>query len=73
MVCSRRPLDLHRLQETGDWAGEWFAALETASSGTDPKYSGQMTAVLSLAGGKLLTDDFAPVENLLRPVVDEQN
>ena len=31
-----------------------------------------MSAVLALSEGHLLTDDFAPVDNLLRPVFAEQ-
>ena len=31
-----------------------------------------MAAVLTLAEGQVLTDDFAPVDNLLRPVFADQ-
>lgn len=72
MVCSRRPLDLSHLADTGDWSGKPFAAMETLPSETTPKLSGQMSAVLALSEGQLLTDDFAPVDNLLRPVFADQ-
>lgn len=72
MVCSRVPLDLKNLAATGDWTGEPFAALETKPGRTEPDFSGQMSAVLALAEGHILTDDFAPVDNLLRPVFANQ-
>lgn len=72
MVCSRRPLDLKQLGETGDWSNEWFAACERQPGDSQPRLLGQMAAVLTLAEGQLLTDDFAPVDNLLRPVFADQ-
>ena len=72
MVCSRRPLDLRGLADTGDWSGEWFAALETKPGQSEPTLTGQMAAVLTLAENQILTDDFAPVDNLLRPVFADQ-
>ena len=72
MVCSRKPLDLQGLSDTGDWNGDWFAALETPADKSQRKLLGQMAAVLTLGEGQMLTDDFAPVDNLLRPVVAEQ-
>ena len=72
MVCSRRPIDLRGLADTGDWSGEWFAALETIPGQSEPKLLGQMAAVLTLAEGQILTDDFAPVDNLLKPVFADQ-
>ena len=72
MVCSRRPLDLMHLADTGDWTGQPFAAMETLPSEATPKLTGQMSAVLALSEGLLLTDDFAPVDNLLRPVFADQ-
>ena len=65
---SRQPLDLKSLDETGDWSGGPFASLETESGQTEVTLSGQMNAVLALAEGQILTDDFAPVDNLLVPV-----
>lgn len=72
MVCSRRPLDLRRLAETGDWTGDWFAAMELPAGETRSKLYGQMAAILTLSEGQLLTDDFCPVDNLLRPVFADQ-
>ena len=72
MVCSRRPLDLRGLADTGDWTGDWFAAMETKPGQSSPTLTGQMAAVLTLAEGQVLTDDFAPVDNLLRPVFADQ-
>jgi hypothetical protein len=72
MVCSRRPLDLTHLSETGDWNQDWFAAYEAEGSDSKPKLMGQMAAVLSLSEGQTLTDDYAPVDNLLRPVFADQ-
>ena len=72
MVCSRRPLDLRDLSTTGDWSGDWFAARETRQGETRPVNLGQMASLLSLSEGQLLTDDFAPVDNLLGPVFADQ-
>ena len=72
MVCSLQPLNLNSLGETGDWQSGPFASLETNSNEPQPKLGGQMKAVLALAEGQVLTDDFAPVENLLIPVFKNQ-
>lgn len=70
MVCSRVPLDLKSLDETGDWTGGPFASLETIASSGQATKSGHMESILALAGGQILTDDFAPVDNLLVPLFD---
>lgn len=72
MVCSRRPLDLTAIAKTGDWSTGPFASLETKPESGEPALSGQMSSVLALADGKILTDDFAPVDNLLAPVFSGQ-
>ncbi len=72
MVCSRQPIDLKSLDDTGDWTGGPFAALQTEPGRAEPTLSGQMSAVLALAEGQILTDDFAPVDNLLVPVFMSQ-
>lgn len=72
MVCSRQPLDLKSLDDTGDWTGGPFASMETFPGKSEPVLSGQMSAVIGLAEGQILTDDFAPVDNLLVPVFDAQ-
>lgn len=70
MVCSRQPLDLLSLDNTGDWKSGPFASLETPSGQKDPVYGGQMRSVIALSEGQLLTDDHAPVDNLLAPIFD---
>jgi hypothetical protein len=72
MVCSRKPLDLKSLEQTGEWSGGPFASLETIDGQKEPALSGQMSAVIGLAEGQILTDDFAPVDNLLIPVFNNQ-
>ena len=72
MVCSRQPINLNSLEDTGDWTGGPFASLETPSGQTEPQLTGQMSAVLALSEGQVLTDDFAPVDNLLVPVFMSQ-
>jgi len=72
VACSLRKLDLTNLGTSGGyWDSDPFAAMETDGSGTR-HYSGQMAAVLQLARGITLTDDYAPVENLLLPVFSDQ-
>lgn len=73
MVCSREKLDLKSLDDTGDWRGGPFASYETPEGAQEPVVSGQMKIVLQLAEGEILTDDFAPVDNLLAPVFDDQD
>jgi hypothetical protein len=73
IVASRRRLDFSRLQVESDyWSGGPFAALETDVTTNTQHMSGQMSAVLALARGITLTDDYAPVDNLLAPVVTRQ-
>ncbi|WP_373650061.1 fused MFS/spermidine synthase [Schlesneria sp. DSM 10557] len=72
MVCSRQPIDLKSLDDTGDWTGGPFASLETPPGSNERILSGQMSAVLALSEGQILTDDFAPVDNLLVPVFTSQ-
>ena len=72
MVCSQQQLELGALDDTGDWQGGPFAWYETVSGQTEPSMGGQMSSVMSLAEGQILTDDFAPVDNLLVPVFDSQ-
>jgi predicted membrane-bound spermidine synthase len=72
MVCSRQPINLNSLEDTGDWTGGPFASLQTEPGQSKPVLSGQMSAVLALSEGQILTDDFAPVDNLLVPVFMSQ-
>jgi len=65
VACSGEPLDLHDLGELpGDFEfnGVLFAWAE------DGVLGGQMETVLERGGGLVLTDDFAPVDNLLAPI-----
>jgi hypothetical protein len=64
IVCSQEPLDLNRLDLTGHWNGKPFASFESKGAAR----SGQIDSVLALARDLALTDDFAPVENLLLPI-----
>ena len=72
MVCSREKLDLKSLDDTGDWRGGPFASFEKPDGVDDPVLGGQMKVILGLAEGMILSDDFAPVDNLLAPVFDDQ-
>lgn len=72
MVCSRRPLELTKHGTNPDWRGDWFAALESVPGESEPRLKGQMSVILSLAEGQILTDDYAPVDNLLKAVFAEQ-
>ena len=70
IVASKKHLDLSDLsQNSGHWQGAPFASLETDSKGKLIA-SGQMNEVLANAHGIVLTDDFAPVDNLLSTVFD---
>lgn len=71
IVCSQKPLNLDRLDQTGYWSWKPFAAVETTGE-NERKMSGQMESVLAMAGGRELTDDFSPVENLLLPIFADQ-
>lgn len=71
VACSMRPLDLDNLVEAGGhWRGTAFAA--TVRDGDKVVNQGQMDALLELARGLSLTDDYAPVDNLLAPVFTRQ-
>ena len=71
VACALRPLNMDDLaQADGHWSGQPFAAIERI--GTEEKIHGQMRAVLESARGLTLTDDFAPVDNLLAPVFVRQ-
>jgi hypothetical protein len=67
VVCSERPLALDHMADTGLWSGKPFAATERVGDGP-PQLRGQMDSLLELSGRIALTDDYAPVDNLLKPV-----
>ena len=65
VACSRQPLDLQGLGERAidlAFEGVLFAWAEGELLG------GEMATVLERSGGLILTDDFAPVDNLLAPI-----
>jgi len=73
VACSLQHLSFDDLEESG---GHWdtgpFAWSEADESG-QPRDSGEMTAILELSRGQLLTDNYAPVDNLLAPVFVNRN
>ena len=72
VACSLKPLSFSDLKRSGGyWGTPQFAAMETKSNNTQV-YSSQMTSILELARGMTLTDDYAPVDNLLIPVFADQ-
>lgn len=72
IACSRKPIDFRDIGQAGShWQTPPFASRETAAGGTVSD-SGNMAELLELARGQILTDDFAPVDNLLSPVFTDQ-
>ena len=72
MACSLKKLDFTDLESSGGyWTTAPFASMESKSD-SERVYTSQMTSILELARGMTLTDDFAPVDNLLIPVFAEQ-
>lgn len=71
-VCAHKPLSMQDLEQTGLWRGRPFAWLETPLGATQAKQGGHMEALLQLAEGQILRDDFAPAENLMLPVFTTQ-
>jgi len=73
IACSLKRLNLKDLQESGGhWSQPPFAQMESTSE-TERVFSPQMRIILELARGVTLTDDYAPVDNLLVPVFSRQN
>jgi MFS family permease len=73
IIASLRPLDMNNLEiEDDHWYGPPFAWIETDPQSEAKTLHGQMEALLDLAGDIILTDDFAPVDNLLIPVFVDQ-
>jgi len=73
VACSRTPLDLTNLGMVSDWSIEAFAEAIRTSPDQPAEYRGQMSSLLELAEGEILTDDYAPVDNLLRAVFVDQD
>ncbi len=64
-----RPLDIHTLGNSSGldaFEGVLFAWAE------DGVHGGQMETVLERSEGLILTDNFAPVDNLLAPILSGQ-
>lgn len=69
VACSLKKLNFEHLIDSGEyWNNAPFAASERSSEAHSAVKTGQMAALLELARGLELTDDFAPVDNLLAPV-----
>ena len=81
LIAANSPLDLSNLLEAGGhWSQPPFAWKETRESDqspTLPEDQNQWESVINWAGstawGGVLTDDFAPVDRLLKPVFIEQD
>lgn len=72
LVASLQKLQLDNLEREGThWKSGPFATIETLSDGSKRR-TGQMESLLATSRGLILTDDFAPVDNLLRPVFEDQ-
>jgi len=70
VACSLRKLDFTDLKQAGNfWSSGPFAWTEHDAAGR-PVDFGQMWAILDRADGLILTDDFAPVDNLLAPLFE---
>lgn len=68
VACSLQKLNLDDLASSGGhWSTKPFAASETEPGGQLHDL-GEMSSILELSRGIELTDDFAPVDNLLAPV-----
>jgi hypothetical protein len=68
VVCALKKLDFSNLERNGGyWRNGPFAWCVTDRTGERRPF-GEMPSILQLARGELLTDDFAPVDNLLAPV-----
>lgn len=72
IIASKRKLDLTNLRQASNhWSGAPFASLETSPKGERLPH-GQIRQILANAYKMVLTDDFAPVDNLLSSVFDER-
>ncbi len=69
VACALQPLDIHNLGERDNdypFTGTLFAYAENG------EFGGEMATVIERSGGLILTDDFAPVGNLLAPIYSGQ-
>ncbi|HEY3964535.1 MAG TPA: fused MFS/spermidine synthase [Planctomycetaceae bacterium] len=68
IACSLQQMSFDDLESSGGhWSTGPFAWTETSSEG-QAEDRGEMRSVLELSRGLMLTDNFAPVDNLLAPV-----
>lgn len=68
IACSLQKMSFDDLESSGGhWSTGPFAWTEASAEG-EPQDRGEMKAVLELSRGLALTDNFAPVDNLLAPV-----
>ena len=73
IVASMSQIDILRLAADGrHWDTPPFATLHTSLDGSRTT-TGQMDSMLETSRGLILTDDYAPVDNLLRAVFDDQD
>lgn len=72
VACSKSPLDLTNLDSHVSWKIAPFAEYLAPDESSEPTLRGQMESLLQLAEGQILTDDYAPVDNLLKPVFADQ-
>jgi len=73
IVAANRTVDFSKIAETGLWQVGPFASWIQTANMSEPKVSGQMDSLLGLSESQVLTDDFAPVDNLLAPVFERQS
>lgn len=68
VACAMKKLNLEDLEISGGhWRGSAFAWTEQ-NAGGQPEDGGEMRSVLELSRGIQLTDNYAPVDNMLAPV-----
>ena len=72
IVASMNPIDVLRLAANGrHWDTPPYATMHTSADGSRTT-TGQMNSLMETSRGLILTDDYAPVDNLLRPVFEDQ-
>ena len=73
IVASKSPIDLNQVSQTGLWNAAPFASWVKTDDMSEPDVGGQMMSIIGLSESQTLTDDFAPVDNLLAPVFENQD
>jgi MFS family permease len=73
VIGAQRPVNMANLTESDSyWYGHPFAWVENGHETSSRRIGGQMTELAHVAHGMILTDDYAPVDNLLSPVFRRQ-